>query len=1011
MSEKNNQPKGISRRDFVKSLAVGAAGIGLVTLLPGGIISGVAAAAGTTAKGKKVNTQVQVDGQKVKFTGYTIDDEGYYKVRDVAYTLRNSSCKFNVVSDQNGDVVLQTGKDYARVGGEMTSSGKSNAEASLMATAITVDSNKIGGKVYLIGDESYMRLSDLGMALGFYVGYDKSNQLIIDTTKSYYTEGGVYIEGLSDNMNGKSYTLEFVQPIKLVAVVNGKIKTDGTWRSSNKHLVSVDPDGTVVMRDGVGGYDVVVSWALDEASYSVTFHTGQTAGAHSIEVDRPMTRGDFMIRLAKYFGWPHYNAVMDDGTDIDDEGNILTTERVRNYYDVTGKADYVKPIESALDMGVLTASSPDECFYPMSTMTREDAAVIICKAFLMDNLDTDYISGFDDISKVSKECYQALNTLVGRNFMRGRTNTTLNPTDGITDTEARILIDVISRKVVSPVWAMPTSHRKFVRCRPEWFTATPDATVHWRCRAFNISHKEMEGLQILDRGVGVTLSPEWGEWYDYIPGYSTDPMFGLNNNKDFPYDNVYFCVEVQCYADKPGMETSPVSTFIWRIDRPAWHDFATDKLHEGDANYPTVYRFFDNFQASAYYIEGSKMGILYDGLMPTNTTTSLVDVVNKLATKPYVFVLGHNHGDHSGAMSYAYAAGKDIYLCDRVGPKDAAWSIEVYNKKYTSANPVVDSKQEGTYSGDQVHVIDEGYEFDLGNCKFEVYRLPGHMDDMIMLYDRVNGLLFSSDIYGVNRYWVADQFAAKGVKQDLLLSLQQQLMDEYGKDGGQVKELYTGHNRTGVGGDYLTVWEQCLQKLVNYGPDAVTDDRRGDGAILAMDGDPYETLNWTAFAENGAQVRAEYKGAYDGKTFYRIEVDSRGGDNPTVESNLYYDYKTNAQLSNITFKDATLVGHDFLYKWGQDGAEEKLDDGRYKYAIPNKFFPNDYEYDVKISAGQSSVTFTPTAMSEMITGMTVNGKAVSSRCPVTVSTSSAAKIVVTGPDGKTKQTYTLTFKS
>ena len=47
--------------------------------------------------------------------------------------------------------------------------------------------------------------------------------------------------------------------------------------------------------------------------------------------------------------------------------------------------------------------------------------------------------------------------------MRGRSNTTLNPTDGITDTEARIIIESIDRRVVCPVWAMPVSNRKFVR--------------------------------------------------------------------------------------------------------------------------------------------------------------------------------------------------------------------------------------------------------------------------------------------------------------------------------------------------------------------------------------------------------------------------------------------------------------------------------------------------------------------------------------------------------------------
>ena len=820
---------------------------------------------------------------------------------------------------------------------------------------------------------------------------------------------GIYLDGVAENMSGKTYTLEFVQPIKLVAVLNGEVQTEGTWRTSNKHLVSVDPDGTAIMRDGVGGYDVELSWMLGDSAYYITLHTGQTAGAHAIEVDHPMTRGDFMIRLAKYFGWPHYNAVMDDGTDIDADGNVMTTERVRNYFDVTGDNDYVKAIESALDMGVITASSPEEYFYPMSEMTREDAAVILASAFKLAVLDRDYICDFDDADKIDPACYAALNSLVGRNFMRGRTNQTLNPTDGITDTEARIIIEAIDKRVVCPVWSMPVSNRKFVRVRPEWMTATKDATIHWRCKVDHYSHPELNGLFVQDRGVGVYVGTGWSEWYDYIPGYSTDPCFGLNNNKDLPYDATWLIVDVECYATKEGMEDSPVTSFKWRIERPAWHDFATDKLHEGSATFPTVYRFFDNFQAAAYYIEGSKMGILYDGLQPTNTNLTLLEQVQKVATKPFVFVLGHNHPDHKGAMCRAYEQGYDIYVCDRVGPKNTEWSYQVYNRKYTSGNPVIDQEVTGTYSGDRVHEIDEGYVFDLGNCKLETYRLPGHCDDMLILYDRANGLMFSSDIYAVNRYWVADQFSAKGVKQDLLLSLQQQLMDEYSKDGAEVKELYTGHNRIGVGNDYLTIWEQCLQKLVDYGPDGVSDDRRGDGAILAMDGDQYETMNWTGFAEDGKMIHAKYKGEYDGKTYYRIEVDNRGTENPLVSSNMYWDYQTNAHLSNISFKDATLVGHDFKYKTGFDTVDETLADGRLKYVVPNKFVPYEYDYDVKIGQFQTTATFTPVAMSNRIKGMTVNGTPVSSRCPVVVPTYGKTVIEVTGPDGATKCTYTLNF--
>lgn len=826
-------------------------------------------------------------------------------------------------------------------------------------------------------------------------------------------DSGIFIDGGDVNMDGQTYTLEFIQPVKLVAKIDGK-EQEGTWRSTNKHLVSVDTDGTIRMRDGVGGHDVDVLWTKDDTSYKVTFHTGQTAGGESIDIDSPIRRGDFMIRLARYFGWYHYNNFMDDGTDIDDDGNLLTTERVRSYRDVTGNADYVKPIEEALDMGVLHADSTEEDFYPMSDMTREDAAVIICNAFHIPAAENDVLAGFEDVSNVNADCYSALNSLFAGGYMRGRSATTINPTEGITDTEERLIIEAIDHKVVCPVWSLPVSNRKFVRCRPIWFTATEGATVHWRCRGFNISDSRLEGLFIGDRGNGVTLSSEWGDWTDYIPGYSTDPMFGLNNCWDFPYDNVYFCVEVECYATKEGLADSPHTTFIWRIDRPAWHDFVIDKLHEGTDDYPTVYRFFDNFQAAAYYIEGSKSGILYDGLMPTNTTTSLIDRVNEIATKPYIFVLGHNHPDHKGALSYAYNAGMDVYMCDRTGPQETEWTIDTYNKDWTDANPVVDNTISGTYTGSQVHLIDEGDSFDIGNATLEVYRLPGHEDAMIILYDRAHGLIFSSDIYGVNRYWVADQFSAKGVKQDLVLSLQQQLMDAYRKDGGEIREVYTGHNRTGVGADYLMVWEQALQNLVDYGPDGVSDDRRGDGAIVAKNGNSFETQNWQAISENGKQVVAEYVGQYDGKKFTRIEVDSTGGPDgttPKVESNLYFDYRTNSALSDIYFEDAELVGHDFKYKAGQDNQDEVLSDGRLKYVVPNKFVPFEYDYDVNIAAGQTEVTLIPTTMSTRATGLTVNGNPAASRCPVRVDTAQPAVIEVTGPDGTTKSTYTFTFKT
>ena len=821
---------------------------------------------------------------------------------------------------------------------------------------------------------------------------------------------GIYIEGNTENMNNKTYTLEFVQPVKLVAVVDKEVQTEGTWKSSAKHLVSVDPDGTVVMRDGVGGYDVDITWTLGDKSFTVTFHTSQTAGGYSIEVDRPMTRGDFMIRLHKYCGWYHYTAVMDDGTDIDDNGEYAESIRVRNYADVTGVADYVKPIEAALDNHILKAESSDECFYPMSQMTRQDAAVIICSAFHLESLDKDYISGFADASKIDPECYDALNTLVGRNFMRGRTNDTLNPTDAITHTEARIIIEELDGRVAAPVWGTPVSNRKLNRIRPELFSHNgTQSTIKYRFRCFNLSHPELEGLSAQDVK-NLSNDGEWTDWIDYNQDHTIDAYFGMQSSHFLPYDTVWHCIEFEAYNTMEGKEDSGVTHFVWRLERAPWHDFATDKLHEGDDNYPTVYRYFDNFQAAAYYIEGSKMGIIFDGLSSTNTNLTLYDRVKEVATKPFIFVLGHNHGDHKGALAPCHIAGVDVYLCDRVGPQGSSYTVQIRPEDWLSNDKPgtgETKKITGSLTGDNVHIIKEGHVFDLGNCKFEVVQLPGHSNDDMLLYSRETGLLFASDIYGVNRYWVADQFSAKGVKQDLVLSLQQQLMDFYTKDGGQIKEMYTGHNRIGVGPDYLTIWERCLQKQIDFGPFDITDDRRGTGAILSRDGDPYDegtAMNWCGFTINGKMERVEYTDLY-GKKFYRLEPKPDSG----IEGNLLYDWKTVSALSNISFRDAELVGHDFNYKTGQKGFDDVLEDGRLKYVIENKFVPMDTEYEVKIAKGQKNVTFTPVAMSNRIQSLTVNGEAHSSRCPITVKTNKNAVITVVGPDGSESTTYTLTF--
>ena len=155
-------------------------------------------------------------------------------------------------------------------------------------------------------------------------------------------------------------------------------------------------------------------------------------------------------------------------------------------------------------------------------------------------------------------------------------------------------------------------------------------------------------------------------------------------------------------------------------------------------------------------------------------------------------------------------------------------------------------------------------------------------------------------------------------------------------------------------------------------------------------------------------------------SFKRIEVDNRGTENALVDSNLLYPHNEMATLSNIRFRDAELVGHEFNFRVGKEGARDFMNgtvvqvdaldsQGRLKYAIPNKFVPYEFDYEVKVPAGQKTVTFTPIATSGRIKSLKVNGAPAASRAPVTVDAAEPAVVEVVSPNGKVTNTYTFTF--
>lgn len=135
----------------------------------------------TGAQAIPTNDKLTVDGQAVAPTAYKINNENYFKLRDVAMLLKDSGSQFSV--DYDGAVQVVTGQPYESVGGELAGVPTANAQALPSNDALYVNGTQRQLTAYKINNENYFRLRDLGDALGFQVGYDGATRTATITTK------------------------------------------------------------------------------------------------------------------------------------------------------------------------------------------------------------------------------------------------------------------------------------------------------------------------------------------------------------------------------------------------------------------------------------------------------------------------------------------------------------------------------------------------------------------------------------------------------------------------------------------------------------------------------------------------------------------------------------------------------------------------------------------------------------------------------------------------------------
>lgn len=134
------------------------------------------------------SSSIVVNGEPVAFQAYTIGENNYFKLRDIAMALNGTAKQFDVKYDAaTNSIALQSGKAYTPVGGEMSApNGSAIAAAWSNTSKIYLDGAPIELTAYTINGYNYFKLRSIGAAIDFGVFWDgPSNTICIDTTVGY----------------------------------------------------------------------------------------------------------------------------------------------------------------------------------------------------------------------------------------------------------------------------------------------------------------------------------------------------------------------------------------------------------------------------------------------------------------------------------------------------------------------------------------------------------------------------------------------------------------------------------------------------------------------------------------------------------------------------------------------------------------------------------------------------------------------------------------------------------
>jgi len=128
-------------------------------------------------------SRIFVNGKKIDFDAYQIDNSNYFKLRDIAKALSDTDSRFDIVWDKEKNAInIITGNSYTVVGGELVEGDGVTRIGKLSKPKIYLNDIDISLTGYVINGSNYFKLRELGHFLKFDVSWDgASNSVQINT--------------------------------------------------------------------------------------------------------------------------------------------------------------------------------------------------------------------------------------------------------------------------------------------------------------------------------------------------------------------------------------------------------------------------------------------------------------------------------------------------------------------------------------------------------------------------------------------------------------------------------------------------------------------------------------------------------------------------------------------------------------------------------------------------------------------------------------------------------------